>query len=339
MEKFIRFPSLNNVEQQKSIDYFVRNKPDVLTARYLITEKIDGANFQIIITKDNVEYASRNEIIPDDNDFYEYKRVMEGWKEDIEKIQDFIKQSELPTKDENGNVVDTEVVTQINLYGELYGKGIMKRINYGNDKYFRIFHMAINGEMMPQPTTIGFLWQMGINVATRFVPILGWAIGLEEALSKPHEFNSMLTPPEMAEGITDGEIINVCEGIVIIPADEVVIFDEKTFILKKKNDKFREKDKSRLKKQIKVISPELASAQNLFLQYINENRLQSVYSKLGIIADVKDIGKYIKATIEDAREDFLKDNKQVLVELEDKDKRKVFGCATKLVRDMILKDL
>ena len=45
-----------------------------------------------------------------------------------------------------------------------------------------------------------------------------------------------------------------------------------------------------------------------FLTYINENRLESVFSKYGVIEKPQQIGEYIRYMLEDAKEDFLKDN-------------------------------
>jgi hypothetical protein len=46
----------------------------------------------------------------------------------------------------------------------------------------------------------------------------------------------------------------------------------------------------------------------LFLPYINENRVLSVFSKEGEIQRPEQIGQYIKLVMEDAKEDFELEN-------------------------------
>ena len=62
-----------------------------------------------------------------------------------------------------------------------------------------------------------------------------------------------------------------------------------------------------------------------FMRYINDNRLQSVFSKYGPIQEPAQIGDFIRWIIADAREDFLKDFGEEVAALEGKQLRKVYN--------------
>jgi hypothetical protein len=63
------------------------------------------------------------------------------------------------------------------------------------------------------------------------------------------------------------------------------------------------------RKKIKNIeySDKVNELKTIFNEYLNENRVLSVFSKEGEIENTSDIGKYIKLVLDDAKEDFFKD--------------------------------
>ncbi|MCK4817031.1 hypothetical protein KA005_14775, partial [bacterium] len=129
------------------------------------------------------------------------------------------------------------------------------------------------------------------------VPRVCLVKGLGAALEVDTNFPSLINP---IEG-------NICEGVVIQPYSKVYrLHDGFTFLLKKKNEAFKEKQKAR--KPPAPVDSEVLRMRGMFDEYITDNRLQSVFSKWGCIEEPKQIGEYIRLVIADALEDFLKDH-------------------------------
>ncbi len=76
----------------------------------------------------------------------------------------------------------------------------------------------------------------------------------------------------------------------------------------------------------------------IFLSYVNDNTVQSVFSKHGPIEGYRDIGKYITLVIQDARETYLKENDFTEEGLTKNDLRYVFNCGN-MVSEMLKKYL
>lgn len=127
------------------------------------------------------------------------------------------------------------------------------------------------------------------------VPIHGTVDGLQNALDVNEIFITLVGVQK--EG-------NEAEGIVIKPICVYEDHNGSVFYLKKKNPKFQER--AHAPKEV-VLDTELNTWKSLFRAYITENRLDNLFSKMGVIQDKSQIGAYLKALIDDAREDFLKD--------------------------------
>ena len=76
---------------------------------------------------------------------------------------------------------------------------------------------------------------------------------------------------------------------------------------------------------------------NLFLQYINESRYNSVISKVGEVT-LKDFGKIIKEFSNDAEIDLIKDNPEY-EKLEKDSKNKIRKVANKSIIKIIKENL
>lgn len=183
--------------------------------------------------------------------------------------------------------------------------------------------------MLLQKKFIEFITE--ISMEHLLIPNLKIANSLDEALEFNTEFNSLVSDKEF------GELENVSEGIVIKPYEKVYIWEGSIFYIKKKNEKFFEK--SRQPKQPKVpleLSDKVKNLKDTFATYINQNRLDGVFSKFGPIQEMKDIGKYISLLVEDAKQDFFKEYKDEFVMLDDREKKeilKVQTLASKIIRE------
>lgn len=142
-----------------------------------------------------------------------------------------------------------------------------------------------------------YLMDSGFRVPPQFL-----VSTLDSCLEFSEEFQT-----EVPRGLPKIEN-NFSEGVVIKPyCEQLFMPNGSRLIIKKKGEKFVER-KSSPREQI-VLSDEEKQAANLIHNYVNEERYQSVVSKLGLI-DYEDktmIGKLIGLLAKDAVEDFEKD--------------------------------
>ncbi len=85
-------------------------------------------------------------------------------------------------------------------------------------------------------------------------------------------------------------------------------------------------------------SAEVNKWRETFLEYLNEERLESVYSKEGRITDPKLIGKYIGYIMKDATDTFLKEEDFNKDDFE-KDECKYIMSMDNKVREWILQEV
>lgn len=296
--EFKKYPSIENHYQDKFIRRWIERNPELPNVSYIVTEKIHGANFQIMIDEHGIEFASRNRILSPDENFNDYQNVMKDCEELIEAFQ---------------RIAISYPATKIRLYGEIFGDGIQKGVKYG-EKQFRLFDVLVDNEILPPRRVMNFLLSKGLE---RFhVPIIGIFDSLEEALMVDTKFNSRITNQEG----------NICEGVVIKPYDECYIDSNMSpFYIKKKNIEFLERKST--PRERTALPDTIVYAQEVFSDYITTQRIDNVFSKEGEIEYTTEMGKYIQLIMEDAKVDFLKDNPDILEQFDEKEKKKVFGRA------------
>lgn len=276
MSDFVKWPSIENSYRDKEIERWLDLYPELANERYVLTEKIHGSNFQIFIQPNqDIKVGSRNNWIDVSGNFQgaSIPDILHSHQYLLDDLQIMV--------DEYGFA--------IRLFGELFGQGIQKGVDYGKEKRLLFFGSMIDDKLMPFDAT------EDIVGSGACVPVVGFADSLHDAIEYDTEFDSLLLDKND----------NICEGVVIQPYTKVYLdYDGSPFILKKKNDAFKEKQKE--PREV-VIDSEVARLNSEFRSYVNDNRLQSVFSKEGEIQSPNEIGKYIKFILEDARDDFLKD--------------------------------
>ena len=302
--EFNKYTKIENHYQNKIVNRFLDGgQTDVL---YQLTEKIDGANFQVIITKDSVRFGKRTNYLGEDESFFDWQNTIASCDilEFARRVQEHILK---------GN-------NTIQFFFELYGKGIQKRINYGGTKSLCVYEAKFDGKYLPPRDLINILTVTGFR--DLHVPIITYVDGLEKALAFDTERPSVLSP-------TDDEI----EGVVIKPYKKVIYSGEKRLIFKKKNKRFSEKMNVKSKDRISKVY----TAEELeFMGYINENRMAGIISKYGEPNDPKLIGKYIGLIGEDAINDYIKDKD---INLADTAKKKLKNLVGRLALPLIKKYL
>lgn len=296
---FKKYQSIENSYQTSHIEFYV-NKfgKELLDSTFVITEKLDGANFQINITKDEVKYGRRTDYLKEDEKFFNWNEI----KGKYEVIGKHIQQCLNMPKEKQIVVLGHELkISEITLYFEMISNKINKRVKYFHDNNkteLVCIDVVIDNKKLSYFDGITFLQSLGL-INIRFAPVFAVVEGLSKALDFPTRFNSGLIELEN----------NLIEGIVIQPLEPEKFRTNEYFILKKKNKEFMEK--------IKVEKEYINCAEKfLFLDnYINDNRLISAESKFGKFQSTKQIGEFMKEINQDIISDLIKENIEITRDL------------------------
>lgn len=315
---FLKYPSLINTYLRKDIKDILFYNPHFRKDLYVSYEKTDGTNFQVILTKDGVNYGSRRHLLGENKDGV---LMFKGVHTILDRYQEFfntlIKEVIIDDK--------TNDIDKINLYSELFGSGIQQRINYGDDKFIRFFGMAFNGgELIEQGLFIDTMHEFGY--ADLLPPINGINLKLDEALAIPNDTPSALSPTG-----------DIREGNVIHPMGRSMMPNGRYFILKDKNEKFKEQRcAKRYTEEELAKMEETDRIREIFIPYLTENRLDSAISKEVDAPTKETLGKFMKIVMNDAIEDMVTEHKELA---DIKDLKKIVGKCGCHVARMILNRL
>jgi len=291
---------------------------------WVVTTKIHGANFSVIVGKDELKCARRTGILPEGESFYNYKKVVERYLDKIKKVR------ELTLKEFD---LDPDCVIQ--LFGELFGghyphpdvknvqgvKKVQDKVWYCPDVDFFPFDIYVrksDEESFP----------LDHDVFERIVSEAGFVVyakslltgSFEECLAYPNDY------PDFIHKFYDLPEIenNICEGNVLKPVKAACEPSGSRIILKNKNEKFKEREKVKDPKKSKPVhvSEEAKELVVLADEYINENRLRNVVSHFGELTD-KDFGKVLGAFSQDVRKDMEGDDPEVFSKIDKEEQKRV----------------
>lgn len=280
--EFKKFSSLENTYRQNLIDKVKYEGKDV--GVWIATEKIHGANFSFWCDGNEVKVASRSQFV--DGTFYNCQAVVNRYSQDI---LDWCKEKNI------SNFV---------VYGELFGKGIQKEVNYG-EKDFAAFDVVIDGKPLDKQTAMQVVNDCGLF----FTPVV--KVGsFKECMALNNTFKSLLTPEDCKDD-------NEAEGLVIEPLEPAWFANGSRVYFKNKTQSFSEKKRKPKEQQVFELSDDESELLNELLTYNTEQRVSNVISKIGQITN-KDFGKILGLTVQDILEDFIKDtDRDAKVEAED----------------------
>lgn len=276
--KFKKFSSIENHYREKYLDILREFEFDKVS--WYAREKIHGCNFSFITDGETVQVASREQLT--DNSFYNSGPVIARYEDKVR----LLKNKGFPE------------ATQLQIYGELFGPGIQKGVNYGTFKEFMAFDIRVDDDILPiTPSTEEELKEYGFRCA----PLIGVYRNLDTALEESNEF-----PSRVANIIygTEFDPDNIAEGLVLSPIRALHTPNGSRVMIKNKSEKFTEKSK---RKNRDSKSSEPNPFIDLAEPYINQNRLDAVLSKLGEIGP-KDFGRVIQLMSADVIEDMIKDD-------------------------------
>lgn len=272
--QFKKFSSLENTYRTNLIEKVVEE--GIPTGDWIVTEKVDGANFSFWCDGEQVKVTSRNQFV--DGTFYGCQEVID---EIAPKILAFC----------------SDYDTQIVIYGELYGDGIQKRVNYGKKSFVAFdVHCANSDTPVDKEFAIDLCERIGIS----FAPVL-FRGNFEDCLAVNNTFKSLLTP----EGYGDE---NIAEGVVIEPVNPAWFRNGSRVYFKNKSEKFsekKEKTKVDVAQELSLSEASQSVLHNL-ASYVTESRVVSVISKIGKVG-TKDFQRILGLTVQDAIEEYEKD--------------------------------
>lgn len=277
---FNKYSSIKNIKVRKNFKKVVENLS--VDAEFTVTEKIHGANFSVYYyPKDDVyKFASRRQFR---DNFYNSAFLVPKLNKQVHTMySEYVKQN--PEID----------IERFVVYGEYYGQGIQKGVQYFTGKSFTAFDILVNDVYMRHTDAVSLFEKAGMEHQE---------ILFKGSLIDCSKFSDeFVTLKGRENGFDDGN--NICEGIVI-KLNEPENCNIPRTIFKSKNDKFSEKvqNKTKKTKTSKELSvKELELLQNL-LQLVNLNRLRNVVSQVGF-EDMHDFGKVLKEFRKDVIKDF-----------------------------------
>lgn len=298
---FKKWHSIENSYRQKYIDSCLDMHPELRDETYIITEKLHGSNFSWVFSPGfPIRAASRNNYL-DVYSSFQGVLIPQLMTDSAHIISCMQKHADL-TK------------SIVRLYGELIGRGIQKGVDYGDTKRILYFGVITSTDdlytLLPFEELEEFLWPNEI------VPVVAKVKGLQATIDFDTDFDSLVV----------GKPDNICEGVIIQPHTRVY-YDGygSPFLLKKKNEKFKEKARA---KKPRVVDSEVERLNLEFLSYLTDNRLQSVFSKQSEIENPSQIGNYIRLVLVDAKEDFVKDFCADIESLNKSQKKQIFNVGS-----------
>ena len=281
--EFTKWSSIENHYNTVKINKWFYKNPELNDEKFLITEKIHGANFSIIAQDGQIAFAKRTGIIKPDEDFYGYKEVFS--RSPYIELVEYMKELSLQNVHE-----------QFQLYGELYGGKIQKGVDYGPEKNFRWYAMAINGNTLAPLYQTTFSKIKDLFVPVIAMPTIGPDLGMDffEYLEKfDTKFDSKLTPDDH-----EGE--NICEGVVIRPFRRNYFLNGQLLQIKKKNDKFIDRQhQKKVPRPPKEVSENVQKWIDKLSTFVNSVRTDDLMSKMGPLEDIHNIGGYAKSYFSD----------------------------------------
>ncbi|TXF90589.1 hypothetical protein FUA23_05710 [Neolewinella aurantiaca] len=328
---FKKFNSIENTYRKEHINRI--QLEGHWTGEYVVQEKVHGANMSFYTT-DGVDFVAckRSGPIEAGENFYHHERILAANLKSLRIIWKRLKAG-MPGLD------------QMTVFGEVFGGAyphddvprvkdamkVQKGVCYSPDNLFYAFDVTANGQYLGVDTANACFEAAGMFYAKTL--FRGPAA---EALAYPNDFNSTL-PGEL--GLPDiGE--NVVEGTVIRPVEVKYLASGSRVILKNKNAKWAEKKQRKASaKPAEPLAPELQILVDLALEYVNENRLENVLSKIGAVT-IKDFGRVLGLFNKDVYADFNKENADRLAGVDKADLKRInkgFGReAANLVRVRLL---
>lgn len=330
---FKKYNTIENSFQQKFISAIMKQGFGDL--EYVVQEKVHGANLCFITDGQTILTARRNELILDDEIFYNSNLVLEKYQSKIFEL--FL------------DVSERFHAKSVTVFGEIFGGGyphpevpvdpnaqlVQRGIYYCPSNDFYAFDILINGESYLYTETVNQLFEKH-NFHYAKTLFKG---NLSDCLAYSNAFKTTI-PQEFYLPELEG---NICEGVVIRPIKPLFLKNGERVMIKNKNEKWAENnnfvDKNILKSLLKLDGENLSDEAQFLCEEIYKlitiNRLNNIVSKIGFIDPKKDLGKVLGLFNKDVITDFLKTNQELYNSLEKQEVKAINKFLNKYAGELI----
>ena len=338
----IQFKKYSSIENTFDKDFMEEIRVEGFDKKeFVVQEKVHGSNVCFMTDGNVVSFGKRTGFVETNEKFYDYEELLERYKLSVIALFAMVK-SQLPD------------VSTVTVFGEMFGGKyphpdvknfsktmiIQKGVFYCPNHEFYAFDLYV--------TTADSGRFLSVDDANMFFEAGGFFYAqtlfkgnLDDCLRFPND-----SPSKIAEwlGLPPMED-NICEGIVIRPVEPTYLRNGSRVLLKSKNERFAEKKSVKKRAPKLYVEPTYSEQLNNMLfvaeEYITENRLNNVVSKIGHVSIPKDTGKLIGLFSKDILDDFLKEHSGEYAELE-KSEQKIVNkhvntLATNLIKSLYLK--
>jgi Rnl2 family RNA ligase len=312
MISFKKYNSIENSYDKEFVEHITLAGFGDMT--FVVQEKVHGANFCFVTDGELVYPGKRTGFVEEGESFYGHEELTERYRPNILKLFTLVK-SKYPE------------TMNMTVFGEMFGgnyphpdvKNDRKILNIQKGVYYCPFHEFYafdlfvsnddNARYLPLDETNELLEATGFFYAKTL-----FRGSLDECMRHPNDFPSRISEWIGLPPIDD----NICEGIVIRPVEPIYLHNGARVLLKSKNSKFAEKQtlRNRPKPESPVYSEALKTLFDVSDEYVTENRLNNVVSKIGTVSMPKDTGKLIGLLSKDILDDFLKEHATPYAELD-----------------------
>jgi hypothetical protein len=250
----LKYPKIYNHSNLNIIDTWVKQVPNFKSLKYVAQQKYDGCNISFEFCKGKpYNLFSRNQKLGNGADFNGIRNILQRpeYIKLIKTIQEWLELS--------------NEINVINLYGELYGPGIQKRINYKSNK-IKFFDVFFNTRLQ---SAFDFdTWMSTLKIAQHKVTFWLYENTFDELIQDGLE--------KCKKFVTKHAI----EGIVIKPYDQVLIDQNKSpFYIKIKTDEFCELERPQNEKK-SITSYNLSENVIELTKFITNNSIIDCKSKI-----------------------------------------------------------
>lgn len=230
--------------------------------RACVEEKIDGSNFCFLTDGKEVKVARRNDLLTDNENFYQFQQLQHNGVQGIEAA----KNACLKLYPKLMPHLDIETPLHVYIYGELVPS--VKRIEYvrSGKVYFVVFDVLVIDPSKSESTLLTRgMWDDVLKEHGFLVNPILFEGTIEECLVFDVETTKSIVPKLLGEGDWDACI----EGVVI-KTDH--------FVVKKKAKAFRESGNGRTQK---TNDPVADAVYELLSSMLVESRLDNIISQIG----------------------------------------------------------
>jgi Rnl2 family RNA ligase len=306
MVSFKKYNSIENIFDKEFVDKIkLEGFGNML---FIVQEKVHGANFCFATDGECVNAGKRSGFVEPDENFYDHQELLTRYSDKVLNLFTRIKEK-------------YSDVSTLTVFGEMFGGNyphpeikndsritcIQKGVYYSPIHEFYAFDLYVT-----TADTGRFLAVDEISEffeAEKFLYAKTLFKGtLDECLQYPNAFQSYISGWLGLPPVDD----NICEGIVIRPSEPVYFHNGARVLLKSKNSRFAEKKSVKKRPAIPFAetsySDELKELYYISEEYVTENRLNNVVSKIGTVSMPKETGKLIGLLSKDIIEDFLKEH-------------------------------